>query len=341
MTHEFKYIVEASLDAKQNGLKSVLATVVALDGSSYRKPGVRMLILENDVMIGAVSGGCVEKDILRQAQSVFETGQAKMMTYDGRYRLGCEGVLYILIEEFVPSEACISAFNETLKNRTAFYIHSNYKKEEGIFNGLGSVIQFDTTSFQLSGFKEDEAELSVFSEQLPPCFKLMIFGTEHDAVTLCQLANFNGWEVTIVSGPLESKTIDNFPGATAFYSVSPDALELNSIDQETAIVIMSHNYANDLKYLLELKDTKPVYLGLLGPTKRREKLLSQFIEYVPEVEESFMDTIYGPAGLNIGAETPQEIAISIVSEILSVVRGHTPMPLKEKRSGIHSRTTTN
>jgi len=102
---------------------------------------------------------------------------------------------------------------------------------------------------------------------------------------------------------------------------------------------MSHNYANDLKYLLELKDTKPAYLGLLGPSKRREKLLSQFLEYCPEVDESFIETIFGPAGLNIGAETPQEIAISIISEILSVVRQQTPMSLKEKRTGIHSKTS--
>jgi len=341
MTHEFKHIVEASIDAKQNGLKSVLATVVALDGSSYRKPGVRMLIVENDQMIGAVSGGCVEKDILRQAQSVFETGKSKMMTYDGRYRLGCEGILYILIEQFQPSEDCISAFNDTLKNRKSFYIHSNYKKEEGVFEGLGSTIQLKNNSFQLSDYKVDQTNLSVFSEQLPPCFKLIIFGAEHDAVQLCKLAYYNGWEVTIISGPLESKTIANFPGATTFYSVSPDSLELNSIDEETAIVIMSHNFANDLKYLLELKDTKPAYLGLLGPAKRREKLLSQFLEYCPEVDESFIENIYGPAGLNIGAETPQEIAISIISEILSVVREQAPMSLKEKRAGIHSKSTFN
>ena len=104
---------------------------------------------------------------------------------------------------------------------------------------------------------------------------------------------------------------------------------------------MSHNFANDLKYLLELKGTNPIYLGLLGPSKRREKLLSQFIEYSSEIEESFIENIYGPAGLNIGAETPQEIAVSIISEILSVVRQQTPMSLKEKRSGIHSRTSAN
>jgi xanthine/CO dehydrogenase XdhC/CoxF family maturation factor len=133
----------------------------------------------------------------------------------------------------------------------------------------------------------------------------MIFGTEHDAVQLCQLAHFNGWEVTIVSGPFESKTINNFPGASAFYSVSPDALELKSIDNQTAIVLMSHNFANDLKYLIELKDTNPAYLGMLGPTKRREEMLSQFLEYCPEVDDIFIEQIHGPAGLNIGAETPK------------------------------------
>ncbi|MCO4820602.1 MAG: XdhC family protein [Flavobacteriaceae bacterium] len=339
MTHELKHIVEASLVAKKQGLKSVLATVVALDGSSYRKPGVRMLILENDVMIGAVSGGCVEKDILHQAQSVFETGQSKMMTYDGRYRLGCEGILYILIELFEPSENFITAFNEGLKNRIPFQINASYAKSEGVFEGIGSRLNINNTTFELSKISKTNSEISVFSAVLPPCFKLMIFGAEHDAVQLCKLAHFNGWEVTIVSGPLESKTIANFPGATAFYSVSPDDLELNSIDNETAVVLMTHNYANDLKFLLELKDTKPVYLGLLGPSKRREKLLSEFLEYCPEADFDFIENIHGPAGLNIGAETPQEIAVSIVAEILSVVREQTPMSLKEKQAGIHSKIT--
>jgi xanthine/CO dehydrogenase XdhC/CoxF family maturation factor len=99
---------------------------------------------------------------------------------------------------------------------------------------------------------------------------------------------------------------------------------------------MSHNFANDLKYLIEIKDTKPTYIGLLGPKKRREKLLSQFIEYCPDVHESFLENLYGPTGLNIGAETPQEIAISIISEILSVVRDQTPIALKEKWGRIHS-----
>ena len=336
MTHEFKTIVESFLIGKKEGLKSVLATVVDLDGSSYRKPGVRMLIHENGKMIGAVSGGCVEKDILRQSSTVFETGVPKMMTYDGRYRLGCEGILYILIEPFNPDDAFLESFDNALKQRASFKIKSYFSKEIGEINDIGSVAIFNGKNCSISKNSTLNQSHLKFEEKLNPCFKLMIFGAEHDAVQLCKLAHFNGWEVTIVSGPLESKCIEDFPGATAFFSVSPDALELDSIDHETAIILMSHNYANDLKYLLELKDTKPVYIGLLGPAKRREKLLSQFIEYCPEIEDDFVESIYGPAGLNIGAETPQEIAVSIISEILSVVRNQVPMSLKEKTGRIHT-----
>ena len=336
MTHEFKTIVDEALLAKQKGLRSVLASVVDLDGSSYRKPGVRMLILENDRMIGAVSGGCVEKDILRESQTVFKTGRSKMMTYDGRYRLGCEGILYILLEEFNPNDHFVEAFRNCLANRQPFTIFSYYGRKEGEAHGLGSYIEFESQRHLVSKFEQINGSLSIFSQVMPPRFKLMIFGAEHDAVELCKLAAFNGWEVTIVAGPLESKTIDNFPGATAFYSASPDSLELSSIDDQTAIVLMSHNFANDLKYLIELKHAKPVYLGMLGPSKRREKMLSQLLEYCPDVETDFIDNIHGPAGLNIGAETPQEIAISILSEILSVVRNQEPISLKYKALGIHS-----
>lgn len=337
MTHELKQIVAAYLNSRNRGLKTVLATVVALDGSSYRKPGVRMLILEDESMIGAVSGGCVEKDILRQSKSVFETGRPKMMTYDGRYRLGCEGILYILLERFDPGAKYIEAFNYCIIKRFNFEINSYFNKKEGEHIGLGSQFKISDQVFTTSRYSQELNEgLEKFSQSMPPCFKMMIFGAEHDAVQLCKFAALNGWEVTIVTGPLESKTIENFPGATSFYSTSADDIELQNIDKETAVILMTHNFANDLKFLIELKDSTPAYLGLLGPSKRREKLLSQLLEYCPDIDTSFIDNIHGPAGLNIGAETPQEIAISILSEVLSVIRNQTPISLRAKEGGIHS-----
>lgn len=340
MTHEFKTIVESYRLAKKQGLKTVLATVVALDGSSYRKPGVRMLILENGKMIGAVSGGCVEKDILRQSESVFKNGQAKMMTYDGRFRLGCEGILYILLEIFQPNDSFIETFTKCLENREHFKMYSYYVKEERHHGGLGTYIEFKNEkhkiSGQINGFSVDEDSLSIFHQVMPPCFKLIIFGAEHDAVQLCQFATLNGWEVNIYSDPSETKTIKNFPGATEFHSIVASEVNLKAIDRHTALMIMTHSFANDLKYLIAVKDTKPVYIGLLGPIHKRENLLSHLIEHHPDIEESFLEKIHGPAGLDIGSETPQEIAISIISEILSVVRHRIPMSLKKKKGNIHA-----
>ncbi len=337
MTHEFKNIVEEALIAKSQGIKSVLASVVALDGSSYRRPGVRMLILENGKMIGAVSGGCVEKEILLQSETVFKTDEAKIMTYDGRYRLGCEGVLYILIEPFRPNESFTNAFNKCLENRNGFVIQSYFEKKEGVIFGIGTQVKINNNLFSISKniVKTKEHTLSVFKQNMPPCFKLIIIGAEHDAVQLCKYGALTGWEITVISGVSEAKSISDFVGAKNFYAISPEQIDAKLIDNQTAIVLMTHNFANDLRYLVALKNTNPNYIGVLGPVKRREDLLSQFIEYCPNVEDDFLDIIHGPAGLNIGSETPQEIAISILSEILAFTKKRDPKSLSKINGKIH------
>jgi xanthine/CO dehydrogenase XdhC/CoxF family maturation factor len=336
MMHELKHIVNAFKQAGKLNLRSVLATVVDLDGSSYRKPGVRMLILENDDMIGAVSGGCVEKEVLRQARSVFIDGKSKMMTYDGRYRLGCEGVIYILLEEFKPEKEFIQRFDMALTIRESLDIQSVYLRKEGVFSDIGSFVNINSQRFSLSGLKEINESVNFFSQELSPCFKLIIFGAEHDAVQLCQLAAATGWEVEVVSGVSEPKTIQNFPGARSFVSTTAENYDLSAIDSETAVMVMTHSFTNDLKWLLALKESHPAYLGLLGPVKKRESLISSLLEYEPNVSESFINSIHGPAGLNIGSVTAQEIAISIIAEILAVKRDQTPMFLKEKTGNIHA-----
>lgn len=337
MTHEFKNIVEQALKAQSKKLKSVLVTVVDLDGSSYRKPGVRMLIVENSQMIGAISGGCVEKEVVLQSQSVFKTGISKIITYNGRYRLGCEGVLYILIELFKPSKSFYEAFKYVLKKRKSFQVESYFKKEVVENSNFGSYVLLDDVLFPISTLlPKVNNELTVFKQYMPPCFKLIIIGTEYDAVDLCKYAVLTGWEVIIVAGLSTLKSIEYFPNASQFVSVEPENLDISSIDKQTAIVLMNHNFASDLRYLVALKDTNPNYIGLLGAIKRRDDLLSQFIEYCPEVSNEFIDSIHGPAGLNIGSETSQEIAISIISEILAITRNKKPMPLSEKIRHIHT-----
>lgn len=339
MTHELKAIIQEYIDAKAIGIPTVMATVVHLIGSSYRRPGVRMLITQTGKMTGAVSGGCVEKEVRRQAQTVFETGTPKMMTYDGRYRLGCEGILYILIEPLDLSEAFLIAFRRNLKLRKTFSINATYSLTEGSKRGLGSVITYeDHSSYAFSVTNQNQpspADLT-FSQLLKPALKLLIFGAEHDAVALTQAASFLGWEVVIMASPKDPKDSTHFPGAARIEHTTPEEFERSAIDAQTAIVLMNHNFALDLNYLIQLKNTTPIYIGLLGPKLRREKLLEAFIDYHPEVTDVFLDVIHGPAGLNIGAETAQEIAVSITTEILAVIRAKSPMLLKEKSSAIHT-----
>jgi xanthine/CO dehydrogenase XdhC/CoxF family maturation factor len=335
MTHEFKKIISEYLKAKNTDIRCVLATVVDLDGSSYRKPGVRMLIREDNLMIGAVSGGCVEKEVLFQAQTVFKTQTTKLMTYDGRYRLGCEGILYILIEPFVPSETLVKEFNKVIENRQSFVLRTSYQKEYGDLPSYGTFINLHTQSFSFNDSTAEQVAAKYFKQTMPPCQRLLLIGGEHDAVQLAHFGLSMGWEVHVAVTPKEDKNLNDFPGIDTLLSYEPENFPVAGIDKNTAILLMTHSYVKDLKYLTVLKNSKPAYLGILGPTKRREKLLSALLEDDLDINMDFIERIHGPAGLHIGAETPQEIAISILAEILTVIRKTEPMMLKDKLKEIH------
>ncbi|EJG03195.1 XdhC family protein [Flavobacterium sp. F52] len=335
MMHELLKLREAFLMHNSKGIKAVMATVTSIEGSSYRRPGVRMLVFENNNMSGAVSGGCVEKEILKQSQSVLQEGKAKMMVYDGRYRLGCEGMLYILIEPFLPDESLWEALEEAEVGREHIEIESLYARAVGTRHGMGSVFYIGAESFGFSNAALDNT-LSRYRQIMKPRFHLIIIGSEHDAVQLCYFAYQTGWEVTVVASINEGKTLANFPGASHIRHLLPQEIGTLSIDKQTAVILMTHSYVTDLKFLLELKNSHPAYLGLLGPLKRRNQLLNEFFELAESYNEELLDVAYGPCGISIGAETPQEIAVSIIAEILSVMRKEEPVSLKYKKGTIHS-----
>lgn len=334
MTHEFKEIVEQAIANQRKSLKSVLATVVHLDGSSYRKPGVRMLIDEHGKMTGAVSGGCVEKEVFRRAKSVFENRKAKVMAYDGRYRLGCEGTLYILIESFTVSEGFSKAFAKNLGNRNAFKIESYYQKADEVSGDFGSVVHFKNGDFFNFG-NEVDMSLQVFSQELQPVFRLIIIGGEHDAVELCKMASLLGWQVDVVTSMNDPKQIADFPGAHSVTGESPETIVFDNLNENTAIVIMNHSYVQDLRYVVKLAERRVKYIGILGAAKRRERLFNELFDFAPDVSEEFLESIYTPAGLNIGAETPEEIALSILAEIQMVIKEKEPFSLRKANGKIN------
>ena len=337
MTHELKKLFTVAYSWQKNGISSVLATVVALEGSSYRRPGVRMLISETGVMEGAVSGGCVEKEVLQQSETVFKTGTPKVMTYDGRFRLGCEGILYILLEPIQISETLFNTVQDCFRKRKAFQSKSYFKSEATANSTFGTLLNIGEHTFALhpSYSHQPDHGLELFQQDFQPIFQLYIFGAEHDAVQLCELASKIGWDVHIIASPNEEKTIDYFQGATSLSSPVMDAIDVSDIGKNTGVVLMSHSFNKDLQYLMALKDTTPTYLGLLGPSKRRERLFSELINYYPDTPYAFFESMHGPTGLNIGAETASEIALSIIAEILSVIRNAELMPLREKSGKIH------
>lgn len=337
MTHEFKHLIDVAWSWQQKNKKSVLATVVCLEGSSYRSTGVQMLIGAFGEMIGAVSGGCVEKEVYRQAESVFKTEIPKVMTYDGRYRLGCEGVLYILLEPLVVTEALYRAIEACFRYRKIFQSTSYFKPEYSQDSAYGTVLEIENTTYSLrTSFSEKVANhLQKFKRQFQPVFQLYIFGAEHDAVQLCELANKIGWEVHIIASPDEQKTKAYFKGATSLSAPFMETIDVSNIGEHTAVVLMSHSLNKDVQYLLALKDTRPDYIGMLGSSKRRERIFSEFLNVSPDTPYEFLESIHGPTGLNIGAETPAEIALSVIAEILSVIRKTEVMPLREKTGRIH------
>ncbi|SHM83843.1 XdhC family protein [Polaribacter sp. KT 15] len=339
MLHELKNIFKQAIINQENNIKNVLVTVVDLNGSSYRKPGVRMLISSDDTSVGAVSGGCVEKEIIRRAQSVFNDNIAKIITYDGRYRLGCEGVLYILIEPLDITKHFRTLFLNAIENRESIKIDSYFITEDEAKGNYGSVITYNnqlqvaiSNSFDIKQTKDKK----VFSQELKPLFKLIIIGGEHDAVKLCEIAANLGWQIEVYTSIKDSKSKVDFPGSFSVKGTTPETITFSSIEENTAIVLMNHSFVQDLKYLVKLSKYKPQYIGIIGAPKRREKLFNQLFEYVPDLEEEFLDTIFTPAGLHIGATTPGEIAISIIAEILAVVRKKEPFSLKKLSKNINN-----
>lgn len=337
MTHEIKLLFQTLADWQKIGKKAVFISVVALEGSSYRRPGVCMIMSQKGEMVGAVSGGCVEKEIERQAQRVFRTGKAKIIVYDGRLRIGCEGILHILIEPVFLSDELLNDFKEQLESRLPYQMGAWFYREPGEYDDVGSFFILNGKDYTLRpSFSVSQiGTRECFRQTLDPLFRLYIFGAEHDAVQLSQSAKLLGWDVTVVASPDESKSCEYFPGADSLISPTFDSIDTSGIDRQTAVVLMTHSFNKDVQYLIALKDTQPAYLGLLGSNNRRERVLSMLLDYVPDISTDFLEQIHGPAGISIGAESASEIAVSVLAEILSVVRRQKPVALTEKAGSIH------
>lgn len=370
---ELKDIVKAYDKAEKDGKQTALATVVHLEGSAYRRPGARMLVTEDGKLTGAISGGCLEGDALRKAQLVMVQKKPRLVTYDTRedddsklgVGLGCNGLITILIEPVNREEtnSSIQLFRTFLSKRqtavlvTLFSLDKKSEQpgtclvlsEDGKIKSslTGNVLQpiliadaQQALMTRTSSTKtyDTENSLTAFYEIAEPPVSIVIFGAGNDSIPLLQMAQVLGWETTIIDGRSNYASRERFPSANRVIISKPEnILSHINLDSRTVSVLITHNYNYDIAVLRQLLLLNIPYMGVLGPKKKLDRMIDELKEEGMPVTEVAIAGIYGPAGLDIGAETPEEIALSILSEIQAVISKRTGTSLREKSESIHPR----
>ncbi|WP_316838484.1 XdhC family protein [Pedobacter gandavensis] len=368
---EINDILKAYKKAVKAQQRTALATVVKVEGSSYRRPGARMLITEDGLLTGAISGGCLEGDALRKALSAILQQENKLITYDTTdeedakigIQLGCNGIVHILFEPIKEEDAVnpirllealvaerkdavlVTLFSLTDKNQpgsSMLYRKEHFQSrvperiQEEVLRNAALVLQQKTSSFE--NYLYEKNGVDVFFEFIRPAISLVIAGAGNDAQPLTEIAYLLGWEVTIVDGRPTHASIQRFPNAKRILVAKPEqVLSQVNIDEQTAFVLMTHNYNYDLALLNLLLDTDCPYIGSLGPKNKLIRMLDELNRNTKETELR----VHGPVGLDIGAETAEEIAISILAEVKSVFSGASSSSLKVKEGPIHQQEIKN
>ncbi|GAB3647253.1 hypothetical protein GCM10028791_08860 [Echinicola sediminis] len=373
---EIKEIIKAYHQACSEGLPTVLATVVHIEGSSYRGPGARMLIRQDGYLTGAISGGCLEGDVLRKALMVMLKGKPLLLTYDTSEEndvfgvgLGCNGIIRVLLEP-LPLEvenSPIALLEKVLSLRKPGVVVTYYSPEERgnpeqgtqlafvegqnepvasggnrSFKGLEKEVE-RTFVHRVSSFWKESQEGKqgcFFVEYVPPAIKLLVAGAGNDTLPLMEMANLLGWEMVLIDGRPAYAKHERFPGCQIVLGDAKLIADEVTIDEWTAVLLMSHNYEYDKAVLNEVIQSPSPYIGILGPRKKTDCLKDDLKNERGISSQELLSKIYGPIGLDIGAETSEEIALSIVSGVKAFFSQRRGGQLRESHEPIHQRETT-
>ena len=346
----------------RRGEPLALATVVRTQGSTYRRPGARMLIDASGAVCGLVSGGCLESDVAQHARRVLRNGEAKLLHYDTRLLFGCNGELEILIEALPieESENFLVSARASLEKRQTLIAATIFKAANNALPGScalssqngnllsaplpedllaqGRAMLADNSS-QPRWYRSTDGQTEALLHAVPPPLQLFVFGTGPDMVPVCAFARQLGWRVNAIIRP--SQQAPALPPDCEISFAAPEAIpSFITPDARTAAIVMTHNYGRDLACLSQLLSLHLPYVGLLGPRQRREQLLCDLTELGNAPEIASLANLYSPAGLDIGADGPEEIALSILSEIKSVLGGRAGGSLRDRAGTIHARPAT-
>lgn len=379
MTENRWTVPESSvLTATQRLLESdrtgVLATVIAVEGSAYRRPGAKMLIPSDGDGVGSITAGCLEDEVLSLAQAVLTEGTPRVETFDltgdddvWGLGVGCNGVIDLLLEpvseRFGPLltgyEADKAGASLTVLESDATDIDEWQTAHWGAVGGI------ETTEGTLpewfrTGFADPAARLAddgkadtitvdgpngsvrVFVDGIAPPPTLVVVGTGHDVRPVVELGNNTDFRTVVVGFRGAQATTERFPEADDVISTSPaDITDVVDIDETTYTVVMTHNFVDDRLTVDELLQSPTPYVGLMGPRERFEEIIEEFDTEDRQFSGAELEKVYTPIGLNLGGGTPYQIAHSIIAEALAVHNGRQPSHLKEREGPIHDRVGAN
>lgn len=327
-------------ELEASGVEYVLATVVKVEGSSYRKPGARMLLAADGRRAGTVSGGCLEAEVAKKAFWHTEDGPVvrDYSTYDDDgempYGSGCGGRVWILLERRGTADEVLKALEEAWEARVPLAIATVLEGER-----IGPrAFAKNAGDAELVAIVKFEADLPVWIEEHEARPGLWVFGAGDDAKPLVAMARMLGWYVIVADGRSHLATAARFPEADAVHVLAADEAPKMDVRAGDAVVVMTHSFEQDLRILTGLMSGTvwPSYIGVLGPQRRTRELLTEVareLDLAPSerVVEGWLADLHAPTGLDMRAETPATIALSIVAEIQKTLSGGTALPLRQVR----------
>ena len=337
--NEIDTIIAGAAAAHARGERVALATVVSVRGSSYRRPGARLLVPERGSPIGLISGGCLEGEAARLARKALEVDAPVIVRIDHSAEgdelwgigLGCRGVIELLAEPPELAAGTLDAIAAARRDGRASYLLTGLDGERRSLSALEADALGERAALAVAHGRPVLLGDAVLDAILPP-LHLVVCGAGPDAAPLVAAGLRQGWRVDVVDPRRSFLQPDRFPGARLHAAEPGAAADAVDAGEWSAAVVMSHDYLRDAGFVGGLLRRRVTYLGVLGPRDRTERLLAELPDAPSEAD---LRALHAPAGLDIGADGAEQVATAIVAEIIAVLHGRAGGPLRERPGAIH------
>jgi xanthine dehydrogenase accessory factor len=307
----------------EQGSAVALVTLVRVEGSSYRRPGARLVVTNDGSTVGAISGGCLEAEVAKKARWAARGGAiiARFSTVfddtsDIPYGLGCGGILDLLVEPIHTAEAraLLKAMRESLAGRRRNVVTWLPENEQPLRRAVYD--ESGTALFESQGRPSHEF---IFDEWLEPPQRLILFGAGDDAQPMAHLASLMGWRAIVLDGRAQLARPERFPSAESVLTTS----DLGGVLpwHEDAVVIMGHSYEQDRAWLTAVLPYRPRYVGLLGSRHRSALLVSEAAAALGWTLDQACQNLFAPVGLDLGGDGAEAIALATIAEIQACCQG--------------------